>query len=100
MAKSFQGVSVFSFDNIGAAFIDMENGHIDAVLNDWPTTREYLRLKGNAKIVGDILSQEYYGIAVRQGDTDLLEKINYAIGILKESGRLDSIYQKWFKVSN
>ena len=99
MAKSFQGVSVYSFDNIGAAFIDMENGHIDAVLNDWPTTFEYIRLKGNVKIAGDILSREYYGIAVREGDKELLDRINGALKILKESGRLDSISQKWFKVS-
>lgn len=96
MAKSFPGVWVFSFDNIGAAFIDMENGHIDAVLNDLPTTQEYIRLKGKAKIVGDLLSREYYGIAVRKGDKDLLSRINSALAILKESGEYDAINRKWF----
>lgn len=96
MAKSLSGLLVFSFDNIGAAFIDMENGQIDAILNDWPTTNEYIRLKGTAKTVGDILSKEYYGIAVKKGDAELIGKIDSAISILKESGEYDKISEKWF----
>ncbi len=95
-AKSLQGVTVFSFDNIGAAFIDMENGQIDAVLNDYPTTQEYIRLKGNAKTVGDLLSEESYGIAVRKGDTELLDKINSALSQISRSGEYDNIKSRWF----
>jgi len=96
MAKSLSGLLVFSFDNIGAAFIDMENGQIDAILNDWPTTNEYIRLKGTAKTVGEILSKEYYGIAVKKGDAELGAKIDSAIAIIKKSGEYDEISQKWF----
>ena len=96
MAKSLSGLLVFSFDNIGAAFIDMENGQIDAILNDWPTTNEYIRLKGTAKTVGDILSKEYYGIALKKGDLELTGKIDSAIILLKENGEYDKIYEKWF----
>ncbi len=96
MAKSLAGLLVFSFDNIGAAFIDMENGQIDAILNDWPTTNEYIRLKGTAKTVGEILSKEYYGIALKKGDSELITKIDSAITILKDNGEYDNIYEKWF----
>ncbi len=96
MAKSLAGLLVFSFDNIGAAFIDMENGQIDAILNDWPTTNEYIRLKGTAKTVGEILSKEYYGIALKKGDIELISKIDSAITILKGNGEYDNIYKKWF----
>lgn len=95
-AKSLQGVTVFSFDNIGAAFIDMENGQIDAVLNDLPTTQEYIKLKGNAKTVGELLSEESYGIAVRKGDTQLLDKVNSALKQISESGEYDRIRSRWF----
>lgn len=100
MAESLPGALVFSFDNIGAAFIDMENGRIDAILNDWPTTDEYIRLKGTAKTVGEILSKEYYGIAVRKGDTALVGKINAAIKNIKESDQYDNISKKWFRFIN
>jgi polar amino acid transport system substrate-binding protein len=99
MARSLSGVSVFSFDNIGAAFIDMENGHIDAVLNDWPTTQEYIKLKGTAKAVGDILSKEYYGIAVEKGNDELLALINQALAEMKESGQFQAIENRWFSGS-
>jgi polar amino acid transport system substrate-binding protein len=97
MAKGLAGVGVFSFDNIGAAFIDMENGHIDAVLNDFPTTMEYIRRKGNAKVVGDLLSKEYYGIAVRMGNSELLKRIDSALAMIEESGEYDRIERKWFQ---
>ena len=99
-AKTLSGVEVFSFDNIGAAFIDMENGHLDAVLNDLPTSKEYIRLKGKAKIVGELLSKEYYGIAVRKQNEELLGIIDSSLAIIKESGEYDKISDKWFKTTD
>jgi len=96
-AKSLSGVSVFSFDNIGAAFIDMENGQLDAVINDKPTTREYIKQRGNAKTVGKLLSEEYYGIAVRPIDAVLLERIDAALQTVQEDGRYDAIEARWFE---
>ncbi|MEW5924468.1 MAG: basic amino acid ABC transporter substrate-binding protein [Candidatus Zixiibacteriota bacterium] len=96
MAKSHEGLTVFSFDNIGAAFIDMENGHIDAVLNDYPTTMAYIKSQGRAKTVGDLLSTEHYGIAVRKNDTELLDKIDSALQLIKDNGEYDRLNKKWF----
>jgi len=96
MAKKLDGVHIFSFDNIGAAFIDMANGNLDAVLNDLPTTAEYIRQNPIAKTVGEILSTEHYGIAIRKRDNDLLEKINTALMTMKADGSYEALYQKWF----
>lgn len=95
MAKKMDGLHVFSFDNIGAAFIDMANGNLDAVLNDFPTSRAYINKHGTAKTVGEILSTEYYGIAVRKGDQELLDALNGALAGFKESG-YDELHIKWF----
>ena len=96
MAKQTDGVAVYSFDNIGAAFIDMANGNLDAVLNDYPTTREYIKRHGTAKTVGPILSTEYYGIAVRKNDTQLLGEVNAALEEIRKNGVYDSLHVKWF----
>ncbi|UCE24569.1 MAG: basic amino acid ABC transporter substrate-binding protein [Candidatus Zixiibacteriota bacterium] len=96
MAKRMDGLHVFSFDNIGAAFIDMANGNLDAVLNDFPTSQAYIKKHGTAKTVGKILSTEFYGMAVRKGDQKLLEGINGALEQLKSSGRYDQLHLKWF----
>ncbi|MEW6050857.1 MAG: basic amino acid ABC transporter substrate-binding protein [Candidatus Zixiibacteriota bacterium] len=96
MAKNTTGLEVFSFDNIGSAFIDMANGNLDAVLNDYPTTQAYIKSHGGSKMVGPILSKEQYGIAVRKGDAELLQEINHALTELKNSGKYSELHQKWF----
>lgn len=96
MAQKTEGLQVFSYDNIGAAFIDMANGNLDAVLNDYPTTQAYIRAHGTAKTVGDILSREQYGIAVRKGNDSLLQKINVALESLRSDSSYIKLHLKWF----
>lgn len=94
-AKEIEGAQVISFDNIGAAFIDMENGRVDAVLNDYPTSKRVIAVRGHAKIVGPLLSEEDYGIAVRKGDKELLDSLNSALGRLLEKNLIDSLGDYW-----
>jgi len=42
-------------------------------------------------------TEEYYGIAVKKGNTELVEKINNALIQLKEEGKYAELYQKWFE---
>jgi ABC-type amino acid transport substrate-binding protein len=97
MAKTIENAKVVSFDNIGAAFIDMENGHLDAVLNDYPTSRLVIAVRGTAKIVGPLLSNESYGIAVNKADIQLLNALNAALGKVKERGTVDSLNAHWIE---
>lgn len=98
LAKKIEGAKIISFDNIGAAFIDLENGKLDAIVNDKPTSQRIIAFKGNAKIVGPDLSSENYGIAVRKGEERLLEAINNALTSLQFSGKLEDLNKKWFSV--
>lgn len=98
LAKKIEGAEVVSFDNIGAAFIDLENGKLDAIVNDKPTSQRIIALRGNAKIVGPDLSSENYGIAVRKGEKRLLDAINNALTSLELSGKLEDLNKKWFSV--
>ncbi len=41
------------------------------------------------------MSQEEYAIAVKKGNTELLEKINTALNELKEDGTIDEIVNKY-----
>jgi len=74
MAHRVAGAEIFSYESIGAAFIDLENGRVDAVINDEPTSRIIIAERKSAKIVGERLSEEQYGIAVRKRDSTLVEK--------------------------
>ena len=95
MAKTIKDAEVISFNNIGAAFIDMENGQVDAVLNDAPTSIRAIKVRGKAKIVGPLLSTEEYGIAVDKSNGKLLDEINKALQKLIIKGVIDSLKTHW-----
>jgi len=98
LAKKVEGAEIVSFDNIGAAFLDLENGKLDAIVNDKPTSQRIIAFRGNAKIVGTDLSSENYGIAVRKGEKRLLDAINNSLTSLELSGKLEDLNKKWFSV--
>lgn len=95
LAKQIPRAEVISFDNISAAFIDMENGKLDAIINDRPTSQMIINVRRSAKIVGPLLTKESYGIAVRQGDSKLLEAINAALKQLNDEGEIGQLQKKW-----
>jgi polar amino acid transport system substrate-binding protein len=96
LAKKIEGAEIISYDNIGAAFIDMDNHKLDAVINDKPTSERVIAVKGKARIVGETLTSENYGIAVRKGEKRLLDAINRSLEKLQASGKLQKINEKWF----
>ena len=96
LARTIAGAEVVSFENIGSAFIDMENGKLDAVVNDLPTSSKIISTRGRAKIVARGLSDEKYAMAVRLTDTTLVAAINKALAELKQSGLIETLQRKWF----
>lgn len=87
------------FDSVGEAFMELEKGGVDAVINDMPVTAYYIQTKGKDKVkmVGEVFSaDDQYGIGVKKGNADLLAKINDGLAKLKANGEYDKIYQKWF----
>ncbi|MGE5423448.1 MAG: basic amino acid ABC transporter substrate-binding protein [Ignavibacteriales bacterium] len=91
---------VVVFDNIGEAFMEMERGGLDAVVNDQTVTANYIMTtgKGKIKMVGAVFSaEEQYGIAVKKGNAEMLELINNGLAKVKANGEYDKIYKQWFK---
>ena len=100
MAKSIKGAKITQFDRVTDALLEVKKGSADAVINDNPVNQYYLTQETGKglKIVGDLLSSEYYGIGVPKGKDELLKKINDALMKLKENGKYNQIYKKWFGV--
>lgn len=87
------------FDDIGAAFMELEKGGVDAVVNDHPVTAYYLKTATNtkAKMVGDIFSaDDQYGIAVKKGNSELLNLLNDGLKKIQDNGKYEEIYNKYF----
>ncbi|HEY0734593.1 MAG TPA: basic amino acid ABC transporter substrate-binding protein [Herpetosiphonaceae bacterium] len=86
------------YQTIDLAFADLANGTIDAVVVDSVPAADYSRqpqYEGKIKIVGEPFTTEDYGIAVQQGDTELLNAINAGIAQLKGNGTIDQLKQKY-----
>lgn len=97
-AKQIPGTTVKELNTIADLFLELKNGGVDAVVNDLPVTAWYIQQSQdqNVKIVGDVHSAEYYGIAIPKSKPDQLEKVNNALKTLKENGKFAELYKKWF----
>lgn len=88
------------------SFADAEAGRVDVVLNDYLNTLAYLKDTGSdLKIVmtdgGEVnfLSHVGLGIAVHDGDAELLAEINKILDEMHADGTYDALYQKWLLAS-
>lgn len=90
------------YDSYQNARLDLENGRIDAVFGDVDMTGIWLTPGGKLQQLGDkVTDTEYFdrglGIAVRQGNTELQQKLNAALEKVQQDGSYQAVYQKWFK---
>ena len=97
-AKKIPGAIVSEFNTVDQHNMELKAKGVDAVINDLPVN-EYYVAKGGAgvaKIVGDVLDSEDFGIAVTKKDPELVKSINKALAELKQNGEYEKIYVKWF----
>jgi len=98
--KKVAGVKDKSYDEVGLAFEDLFNGRIDGVVCDDPVAAQYAlqneKYKGALKIACIIeAGDEYYGIAVKKGDTEDLDLINKGIAAVQKKGIDKELLKKW-----
>ncbi len=68
---------------------------IDAVVIDGEPAKKYVSEVSGLKILDESYTDEEYAIAIRKGNTELLEAVNKAIAELKADGTLDKIVAKY-----
>lgn len=97
MFSKKEGVKVKRFANISDAYNELQNGGADAVVFDHPVNLNYIQSgHDNVKVVGQLLTGEDYGIAVRKNAPDLLQKINDGLKKVMADGTYDKLYEKYF----
>ncbi len=88
--------NVRTFNVVTDAFNALQNGQVDAVINDFPVSADRAaQSNGELEIVQNIPTGEQYGIAFPT-DSELRERVNDALAEIKEDGTYAEIYQKWF----
>lgn len=84
------------YETYTLAVLDLVNENIDAIVLDKPVAESYVKNQ-NVEIKMTIITNESYGIGVKQGNTELLEKINVGLATLMESSDWDALILKYFE---
>lgn len=91
--------NVKRFESTPLALKELESGGVDAVVADNGVVIHYVANNAGSKFktVSDAsFTPEQYGIAVKKGNAELLEKINKGLADMKADGTYDQIYAKYF----
>lgn len=89
---------VKQYQNISSAYQALMSGGADAVVFDNPVNVNFkVKHKGEVKTVGNLLTKEYYGIAIsKKKAPELVNKINDGLAKIKKSGVYKKLFDKYF----
>ena len=97
-AAKVPGAKVKNFNTNAEVFLELKNKGVEAVIIDKPVAEYFLATGGGkdyAKIVGDTMEAESYGISLKK-NSPLTKDINKALLDLKKNGEYVKLYTKWF----
>jgi polar amino acid transport system substrate-binding protein len=90
--------NVKRFESTPLALSELETGGIDAVVADNGVVAHYVRNHAGNKFrtVDDpSFTPEQYGIAVRKGNAELLDKLNKGLAAIRADGTYERIYRQY-----
>jgi glutamine transport system substrate-binding protein len=96
-AAKVPGAKVTTFNTNAEVFLELKNKGVDAVIIDKPVAAYYLVQGGkdSAKMVGEVMEAESYGMAFKKGNK-LAAEANKALAELKKDGTYAKLYKQWF----
>jgi polar amino acid transport system substrate-binding protein len=90
-----------TYNQIGLAFVDLVNKNIDGIVVDTPVAGDYVSQNadyaGKLKVVGIAMTEEYYGVVVKKGDTKTLDLVNAGLKKVLGTDEYKAIEDKWLK---
>ncbi len=87
---------LYLFVNGEEAIAGLLNDTVEAVVGDYVAGVGAVKAHpDDLKLVGEPLTQEFYGIATRLGNNALMDEINKILREMKRSGKLKEIENKW-----
>jgi polar amino acid transport system substrate-binding protein len=99
--ENADGVALKTYDELGLAIEDLATGRIEGVVADTPIAADYVlqnqEYSGTLQIVGEPFTEEYYGIAVQEGNAEVLAKINEGLTAVMDAGVIEELKDKWLR---
>ena len=91
--------AIVRFESLPLLLKEVDAGGVDAAVGDNGAVENYVKFnsgKGFKLVYSDQFDKEFYGIAVRKENAELITKINAALKTLRENGTYDKIYANYF----
>lgn len=97
VAESVDGANVTLYKTVNEYLQDLINGRLDVIINDQLLMSYNIKEESlPVKVASEILNEDEIAMAVKKGNTELVEKLNEELAAMIEDGTYEEIYRKWF----
>lgn len=93
-----RSATVRTYDIVDDGFKALAAGQLDALVNDFPSSKFAERSYDTLEVVASIPTGEHYGLVFKIG-SPLRQKVDNILLEMGKDGTFEKIYQKWFEVS-
>ena len=78
-----------------AAAVDLMNSQVDLAILDEQPAIHLAERNPELYLIRPEFDEEFYGVAVRKGNTNLLETVDQVLGEISADGRYDQFVDRW-----
>jgi polar amino acid transport system substrate-binding protein len=89
------GADIVSFPSDAEMFQAIKAGQVEALLQDLPVNINH-QDQGGFSVVETYSTDESYGLAMKKGNTELVDAVNEQLGEMRDDGTYDEIYNTYF----
>lgn len=95
VSEEYPEATVSRFKSALDAGMDLSNGKVDAVVLDELPAKAIVAKNNKLTILDEALTTEEYAIAIKKGNTELVDKVNKALADMKADGTFETITNAW-----
>jgi polar amino acid transport system substrate-binding protein len=77
--------------------MELKNGKVDLMIIDEQPARNFVKQNPDLEVLSLSFEAEYYGIAVKEGNSELLAVINRTLEELKADGTYDKLLSEYMR---
>lgn len=89
------GLRVQQYENYQEAFTALRAGQGEVLTTDNAILFGMVQQDPNYEVVGGTFTDEPYGMAIKKGESGLVEIINELLQEMKDNGEYDKLYEQW-----
>lgn len=98
LQNDFPEVTAVEADTHSQCLARFQAGDVDAIAGDDTILAGFVAQDPYAKVIGDALSSEPYGLGLPADDPDFVRFVNAALEAMRSDGRWQSIHGRWLGV--